>query len=112
MRSRRSIREPRVAAAERRTMGGKQRESTMRVTFIHQRAATCVTTTNERTTATNYERADPACGHGAVFAFLTAVVAVHDKPMVPTAPTSLDEPALPSRRRHIGQPFGRGGHFG
>jgi hypothetical protein len=29
-----------------------------------------------------------------------------NKPMVPTAPTSLAEPALRSRRRHIGQPFG------
>jgi Family of unknown function (DUF5706) len=29
-----------------------------------------------------------------------------NKPMVPTAPTSLAEPALPSGRRHIGQPLG------
>lgn len=29
-----------------------------------------------------------------------------NKPVVPTAPTSLDRHALPSRRPHIGQPFG------
>jgi len=30
---------------------------------------------------------------------------VPNKPMVPTAPASLAEPALPSRPRHIGQPL-------
>lgn len=29
-----------------------------------------------------------------------------NKPMVPTATCALAEPALPSGRRHIGQPFG------
>ena len=31
-----------------------------------------------------------------------------NKPMVPTVPTSLNRHALPSLRRHIGQPLGFG----
>lgn len=37
---------------------------------------------------------------------VSLVSGVSNKPLVPTALASLASPALPSERRHIGQPFG------
>ena len=37
---------------------------------------------------------------------MVVVVLMPNKPMVPTATCALANPALPSGRRHIGQPLG------
>jgi hypothetical protein len=55
------------------------------------------------TSGVNYKGSDTV---GVAASGVSLASGVSNKPMVPTAPTSLNRYSLPSRRRHIGQPFG------